>query len=204
VWRLDPGNSGDLIDRLRPHARRFTFEAAEVGEGWRPLVQECHERLQAAFPDYELLAVKQKYGALEFQALPRQWAEGRRQWTTQENADLEAITSEIRDRSEHTCEWCGAAGNHRESRKLELTLCDACNDRFPDPPYPFHGLPQLRHRRVRPHKIKPGPQSKNLGCVAHQVKPMCRTSSGARHRGLGTWARHRGLGTAGGTAVGST
>lgn len=62
-----------------------------------------------------------------------------KQWTAQENADLQAITSEIRDRSEHTCEWCGGAGKHRESRKLELTLCDACNQRFPDPPYPVRG-----------------------------------------------------------------
>ena len=101
MWELDPANSRDLIDRLRPHARRFTFETADVGEGWRPLVEECHERLLAAFPDYELLAVKQKYGALEFQAFPHWRAPGQERWTAQEYADLEAITSEIRDRSEH-------------------------------------------------------------------------------------------------------
>jgi hypothetical protein len=48
--------------------------------------------LQAAFPDYELLAVKQKYGALEFQAFPRQGASGEKAWTAQENADLKRIT----------------------------------------------------------------------------------------------------------------
>jgi hypothetical protein len=136
VWTLDRANSGDLIARLRPHARRFTFQAADVGEGWRPLVEECHERLQAAFPDYELLAVKQKYGGLEYQAFPRPHAQAGKQWTAQEYADLQAITGEIRRRSERTCEWCGSAGTHRESRKLKLTLCDACHQRFPDPPYP--------------------------------------------------------------------
>ena len=75
VWTLDQANSGDLIARLRPHAHRFTLRAADVGEGWRPLVEECHERLQSAFPDYELLAVKQKYGALDYQAFPRPWAQ---------------------------------------------------------------------------------------------------------------------------------
>ena len=60
VWTLDQANSGDLIDRLRPHGRRFILEATQVGEGWRPLVEECHERLLATFPDYELLSVKQK------------------------------------------------------------------------------------------------------------------------------------------------
>jgi hypothetical protein len=54
VWALNPANSRDLIDRLRPHGRDRN---AEVGEGWRPLVMECHERLAAAFPDYELLAI---------------------------------------------------------------------------------------------------------------------------------------------------
>jgi hypothetical protein len=68
VWELDPANGRDLIDRPRPHARRFTLKTAQVGEGWRPLVEECHERPQAAFPDYELLAVKQTYRALECQA----------------------------------------------------------------------------------------------------------------------------------------
>jgi hypothetical protein len=144
VWALDPANSRDLIDRLRPHGRDRNFEVAWVGEGWRPLVEECHERLQDAFPDYELLAIKQKFGVLEYQAFPRRWAEGQRQWTTQEHADLEAITSEIRDRSETTCEWCGTAGQLRASRKLKLTLCDACDQRFPDPPYPVHGLSPLR------------------------------------------------------------
>ena len=140
MWELDSANSRDLIDRLRPHARRFSLERAEVGEGWRSLVEECHERLQAAFPDYELLAVKQKWGALEFQAFPRQGAPGQKAWTLQEHAHLQKITDDIRKRSEHVCEWCGSAGYRRESRKIELTLCDACDERFPDPPYPVYRL----------------------------------------------------------------
>lgn len=134
VWVLDLTNSCDLINRLRPHGRDLNFEVAWVGEGWRPLVEECHERLAAAFPDYELLAIKQKYGLLEYQAFPRRWAEGQRRWTAQEHADLEAITSEFRDRSEHICEWCGVAGELREWRRLDLTLCDTCDQRFPDTP----------------------------------------------------------------------
>jgi hypothetical protein len=156
VWALDPANSRDLIDRLRPHGRNHDFEVAWVGEGWRPLVEECHERLVAAFPDYELLAIKQKCGFLEYQAFPRRWAEGQKRWTTEESADVEAITSQVRDRSEHICEWCGAAGQLREWRKVDLTLCDACDQRFPDPPYPVHGsFGPLRHDRpllpVRAH-----------------------------------------------------
>ena len=134
MWVLDPANSGDLIDQLRSHARSFDLEVAWVGEGWRSLVAECHGRLVAAFPDYELLAIKQKWGALEYQAFPRPWAEGQESWSPEEDAILGAITDEIRERSESICEWCGAAGRLREWRTLELTLCDACDQRFPDPP----------------------------------------------------------------------
>jgi hypothetical protein len=49
---------------------------------------------------------KQKYGALEFQAFPRQRAPGQKAWTAQENADPHKMTSDIRKRSERICEWC--------------------------------------------------------------------------------------------------
>jgi hypothetical protein len=136
VWCLDPINSGELIDRLRPHRRDGDFEVAWVGEGWRRLVAECHERLSAKFPDYELLAIKQKYGVLSYQAFPCRWVEGERQWSAGEAAELDAITDEYRARSEVVCEWCGAAAQLREWRMWQLTLCDGCDERFPDPPYP--------------------------------------------------------------------
>ena len=82
MWCLDTVNSGELIGKLRPHSRRGEFDAAWVGEGWRPLVEACHEQLQAAFPEYELLAIKQKYGQLAFQAFPRTWVEGQTQWSS--------------------------------------------------------------------------------------------------------------------------
>jgi hypothetical protein len=34
-------------------------------------------------------------------------------------------------------------------------LCDACNERSPDPPYPVHGLTQLLHNRVHPRRANP-------------------------------------------------
>lgn len=127
-------NSKGLIAKLRAHARDGKFETAWVGEGWRPLVEECHERLVGLFPEYELLNVKQSYGALEFQAFPRAWVEGEQRWSLEELGALEAITDEFRSRSETMCEWCGAAAALRDWRTVELTLCDDCDGRFPDPP----------------------------------------------------------------------
>ncbi len=142
MWCLDPVNSPDLIARLRPHGRDRDFEVAWVGEGWRPLVDDCHTWIVAALPDYELVNIKQKYGALIYQAYPRRAVDGERPWTAQEYQVLGTITSDIQDRSETVCEWCGAFGQLREWRKLELALCAACDQRFPDPPYPVHALPE--------------------------------------------------------------
>jgi hypothetical protein len=66
------------------------------------------------------------------------------------HADLGAIVGEIQERSEAICEWCGAAGQLRGWRNLELTLCDACDQRFPDPPYPAHGLRLLHQNGTAP------------------------------------------------------
>lgn len=136
MWCLDPVNSPDLINRLRPHGRNRDFEVAWVGEGWRSLVDECHTRIVAVFEDYELVNIKQKYGDLIYQAYPRRVVDGERPWSAQERRVLGQITSDIQIRSGQVCEWCGAGGRLREWRHLELTLCDACDQRFPDPPYP--------------------------------------------------------------------
>lgn len=136
VWTLDPANSPDLIARLRPHARH-SLEVVWAGEGWRDLVADCHVTLERRFPEYELLSVKQKYGVLAFQAFPRP---GNGTWSPTEYAEAVSITDTYRHRSEVVCEWCAAPGRLREWRTVqELTLCDDCDARFPDPPTPRPG-----------------------------------------------------------------
>jgi hypothetical protein len=135
VWVLDGVNSPGVLEVLRPHVRRWELDVLRVGEGWRGLVEECHGRLEAAFPEYELLNVKQKYGVLTYQAFPRLWVRDGNSWTTSEAAALDAITDEYLLRSESVCEWCGGEAELRGWRSWELTLCDACDERFPDPPY---------------------------------------------------------------------
>lgn len=113
------------------------MEVAWAGEGWRSLVAECHEALEQRFPDYQLLNIKQKYGALAFQAFPRP---GKGTWTEGEYTGLLDITDAYRDRSESVCEWCGMPGRLREWRRVEeFTLCDECDARFDDPPIPRPG-----------------------------------------------------------------
>ena len=132
MWVLDPANSPALIEQLRPHGRDGEFEVAWVGEGWRSLVEECHTRLVATFPEYQLLAIKLKYGVLEYQAFPRRSARDAKRWSDSEAAAVGAITDECRTKSDSVCEWCGGHAELREWRSLELTLCDEC-DAVPRP-----------------------------------------------------------------------
>jgi hypothetical protein len=50
-----------------------------------------------------------------------------------------AIVYVYQDRAETICEWCGVLARLRDWRSVLLTLCDECDARFPDPPYPTNG-----------------------------------------------------------------
>ncbi|MFE1442358.1 hypothetical protein [Streptomyces sp. NPDC058739] len=124
--------SGDAFDPVRQHLRDPSHDL-DVGPGWRQLVVECHEAVVAEFPEYELLAVKQKWATLAFQAFPRPWKPGGN-WTTAEYSRLHAVTGAFADRSEAICERCGAEGSLRENRPVHRVLCDRC-----EPLVPGHG-----------------------------------------------------------------
>ncbi|MFE7385537.1 hypothetical protein ACFU9F_34840 [Streptomyces zhihengii] len=85
----------------------------------------------AEFPEYELLAVKQKWGMLAFQAFPRPWKPGG-DWTSAEYARLGTLADAFADRSETVCERCGDGGLLRESRRIHLVLCDRCETQVPE------------------------------------------------------------------------
>jgi hypothetical protein len=131
MWVLDPANSGELLDRLRPHSFSRGFEVVWCGEGWRGLVSECHDELAAAFPDYRFYAIKQKWGFLAFQARPRTG-----DVTDEELALVHEITDRYRTASEAVCEWCGRPGSLRSDRPEWLTLCDACAEDMKTTKYP--------------------------------------------------------------------
>jgi hypothetical protein len=133
VWIQDDANNPALIAALADHAG-FPDLEVDVGSGWVALVWDCHRRLVYNFPDYQLLAVKQKWAELHFQAFPRPQRDGAMAWTDDEMEQLDAITDEFRERSSSICEWCGAPGVLREDREMELTLCSPCDARFEDPP----------------------------------------------------------------------
>ncbi|MET8469199.1 hypothetical protein ABZY90_11575 [Streptomyces sp. NPDC006422] len=119
-----------MLAPLRKHLRDPSG-LIDVGPGWWHLALECHQAVAAQFPEYELLAVKQKWATLSFQAFPRPWTPGGGNWTDAERSRLRAITDFFAVRSESVCERCGADGSLRESRWIELTLCEGCEALVP-------------------------------------------------------------------------
>jgi hypothetical protein len=122
--RGNPNAPDDLVGTLRTHARSKDLEV-RVGDGWLPLVRACHEAVAAEFPNYELLAVKQKYGELAFQARPLA-ARGPESWTDDERQRLHDIVEHFREASASVCEECGRLGDMRYIDGYELVLCDEC------------------------------------------------------------------------------
>lgn len=131
MWVLDPENSPQLLDLLRPHSLSPDFEVVWCGEGWRALVRDCHEELAAAFPAYRFYAIKQKWGVLAFQARPRAG-----EVTAEELAVMHQITDRYGRASEAVCEWCGRPGSLRSERSDWLTLCDRCAEDMETTKYP--------------------------------------------------------------------
>ena len=131
-WRLQ---SDELHSVLAPHARAQDFTML-VGPGWHQLVLECHRAVVAEFPDYELLAIKEKFGSLAFQAFPRPWRPPSRDgtfsaWTDEEDRRLDLLVEAFEEKSGDTCERCGLEGSLRERRKHVLTLCGVCDAQVP-------------------------------------------------------------------------
>lgn len=122
--------SDAVLEPLRRHLRNPSAEFW-IGPGWYQLALRCHEAVAEEFPDYELLAVKQKWAALAFQANPHPWTPNGTAWTRAESTRLHAVTGEFDRISRTVCESCGRPGTLRGMRRLRLTLCDACERTVP-------------------------------------------------------------------------
>lgn len=126
-WPPEKVPSG--LEPLVRHARGQNI-GIYIGPGWFDLARACHDAASSEFPDYELLAVKQKYARLEFQVFPRTWTPGG-SWTSDEARRLDDLIEPLQERSESICERCGQPGHERDSRPIMLTLCDCCEADVP-------------------------------------------------------------------------
>lgn len=102
----------------------FEREIRNVGDGWKPIVQEVHDKLLALDPEYRIVQVKEKFGGLRFYFMPASP-------DSEAYKEMRDIVDEAEARSYSVCEECGnfgECGNSRESGGSSWlrTLCDTC------------------------------------------------------------------------------
>lgn len=84
----------------------------EVGEGWKPLVEELIKRLKLETNwDGEIFQVKEKFGELRF-------------YIGAGSPEIWKIIDEYEEKSRHTCEVCGQPGKLRGNLPWMRTLCE--------------------------------------------------------------------------------
>lgn len=85
--------------------------------GWNDILIRLDRKLSMLDPDYQVLQIKEKFGALRFYYAT----------DVKETAVLEAMDRYVRE-AEHesakTCEMCGKPGRQRENAKRLKTLCE--------------------------------------------------------------------------------
>lgn len=117
--RLEEHVPQDWKDELRARYPWTSRTPLAVGEGWRPLLTETFERLDAAIAaipaqahgmPFRCLDVKEKYGTLRIEMVPY-------------TDEIEAICLDAESRSEKVCDICGGVGRMREGTWVTVR-CD--------------------------------------------------------------------------------
>lgn len=95
------------------NAMRYSFydkqpeKYIHIDEGWYKLALQCHIELLNADPDYKILQIKEKFGALRFYIEP---SEEYYQTPEGEKTNLNAIIARYEALSRVTCEATGQSG----------------------------------------------------------------------------------------------
>lgn len=96
----------------------------DVEPGWYALVVDTDAQLAALDPDYVVLQVKEKFGALRYYCQPSG------EDPAPEVCDaLDAITDEAERRSATICERCGQPGRLADFAGRLKTLCQRCAEK---------------------------------------------------------------------------
>ena len=104
------------------------IELHHTGAGWKPLIKELNEKIEALFPNYDIEQIKEKFGALRYYiSIP--WNEDETEEEARNRDVAYELTEEYEDKSMKVCESCGAISNVTHGRHDDFwikTLCDLC------------------------------------------------------------------------------
>lgn len=119
---LSPGEK-PLRGVLRRIPKRWA-PCIDVEPGWDALIIETDAQLAAVDPDYVVLQIKEKFGALRYYCQPSG------DDPAPEVCDaLDTITDEAERRSATICERCGQPGRLSDFAGRLKTLCQRCTEK---------------------------------------------------------------------------
>lgn len=94
-------NTGVQINELRKKIKEPYSPYIEVDEGWFQIVLDCHKELEELDPDYSILQIKEKFGALRYYFQPSNPAV----WD-----QMNKVVAKYEEISSRTCEVTGKPG----------------------------------------------------------------------------------------------
>lgn len=90
----------------------------ECGEGWRHLVESCHQELLAIDPDYKPTQIKEKFGHLRY------YFDTKLKYGDPDYHQMHLIANRYELKSMWTCEVCGEKGETITRSGWHKTLCE--------------------------------------------------------------------------------
>lgn len=111
-------------ERMKPVLDRIPEQWGKYlpRSGWDEILLDLDRRLAEIDPSYAILQAKEKFGELRFYP---QWS---RTLSTDESGVAHGMIIAAVDMSNHTCEYCGAAGAKARYTGWVKTLCDDCHE----------------------------------------------------------------------------
>jgi hypothetical protein len=101
------------------HCQDIKYHAKHVGDGWKPIVTELHNKLIKLVPEYKILQVKEKFGQLRY-------------YTSGLSDMCDDIVSVAYRMCDLTCEKCGSMTHVKRGTSIikprwMKTYCDICH-----------------------------------------------------------------------------
>ena len=90
----------------------------EFGDGWVDLVEHVLEKIESIDPHYEVLQIKEKFGALAW------YGESSYEYGTPQSMLIGTIVADAERRSETICESCGLPGQLLVRNSWFFTACE--------------------------------------------------------------------------------
>ena len=92
--------------------------ADNVGEGWHQIIRDLEAGLNEIDPEFHLIQVKEKFGALRY------YAEPHHEMDRDIENKFQTRINTAEGRSQVTCEFCGQPGETHSIGGWLKTLCD--------------------------------------------------------------------------------